>query len=227
MKKLFSLSNIELILAASHVFIYRLSYLLSFLCLCLLCFNIYNPSVLILFFILLLILSLITHGASKTYIYSLNYSYITSFCILQLFYIYQDLSNDSILRDMKLKKLVKRRIEKLSKLFYLLGKFEQDKLGNFTLISKNIMWRKSWLNSPRDTTINDLYNYFRQITYCLVVGKSGNLPIDNPSVYGENSVINWQHLTINMDRSISFTQKIIVLVKSIKEIFVFIKSFFL
>lgn len=82
-----------------------------------------------------------------------------------------------------------------------------------------MIWRNGWLHSPSDTTIKDLQNYFRQVTYCLIVGKIGNIPTDDPSVFEQNNPRNWQSIINDAEQSISLGEKLFNLIKLAKSLF--------
>ena len=114
---------------------------------------------------------------SKLYLNLVFYEYSDLLCIFEASYICKELENKNILVQKKYYKSIKQRIKKLSKLIYILGKHNNDNLGYYRAISKDISDKVNWLNCPKSTTIEDLKNYFQDIEYYLIIGKVGEIKI--------------------------------------------------
>ena len=162
--------NSYFVISAIHVIAYRILYLFSFILFCTIPFDIYSWQLLTVLSIGFAFACIAAYRVFRyPYLYGLKQEYSEIFCILEAFYICQDLSNDKVLINQKQKDSIKRRIKKLSKSIYILGKHNQDDSGYYSAISQDIFNKVDWINKPLDTTLKDLRNYFNQISDRLIV----------------------------------------------------------
>lgn len=220
-KKLFSLSNPKLIISAIFnqifIFCYLLTSFFSFI------FVFTNQRIFLEFGFLFLLLSLYLHFLSKIIIKELLRNNYEITCILEAFYICLELSANNILTNKELRDSLVRRIKNLSKLIYLDGqqkKYSKDTLKqHYSRISLDILDKINWVYSAQHSTMLDLRKYFKNVTYCLVIGKIGEIKVDQSSSKLQNSQRDWNKLISKTEQTIektmTFSERIFVWIKNV------------
>ena len=219
-KKLFSLRNFNLIALSLYVNDYRIFYISSVVSI-IFALNINNRFLFIVLFMAFVLLGIECQLLSKVFVYGLNQKYAEIMCILELNYICQDIVDEKLLILEEKKDSVKRRIKKLSKHIYILGKCRQDKSCFFPALSKDIYNKADWLNKPRHTTIKDLYRYLSQLKDCLVKGKIGEIQIEENLLRNDR----WKKTSNAIDESFTMTEKLLSLIERFAVVFKKIISF--
>ena len=219
-KKLFSLRNFNFIALSLYVNAYRIFYISSVASI-ILALYINNRLFFIALFMVFMLLAIEYQLLSKIFAYGLNQKYAEIICILEVNYICQDIVDEKLLIQEETKGYVKRRIKKLSETIEMLGKQNKDKSGFYSALSRKVLNKIDWLNKPRHTTIRNLNMYFSRLKYYLVIGKIGEIHIEDRLLQNNN----WKQTSNAIDKSLTTAEKLLSLMERFTAILKKIISF--
>lgn len=225
--QLFSLSNLDFVSAAITDQIFKFCcYLLIFfylLTMLLFMFDFEHKWIFVQWLSpVLIVLGVILYIYSKVDFKNLRLKYIEIFCILEVFYISMDLSSNNNLRNKKIQNSLVRRIFNLSRLIYMSGQKKRyapkDLKQHYYRISLEIRDKIKWIYSAQNSTLIDLRKYFNHITYCLVIGKIGEIKVDQ-SISEQQPKRDSENLISKTEKAIMFSERIFVLIKKVMNLF--------
>ncbi|MDJ0687532.1 MAG: hypothetical protein QNJ41_03390 [Xenococcaceae cyanobacterium MO_188.B32] len=114
----------------------------------------------------------------------------------------------------------------MSKSIYISGQQKRyastDLKQHYHRISLEIRDKIKWIHSVQDSTLPDLRKYFNYITYCLVVDKIGEIKVAR-SISEQKSKRNGENLISKTEKAITFSERILGLIKKCTSLFLALK----